>query len=406
MGNLQTLKREYLFKIIKDKDFFLLDIRSSNSYNGWLFQSEKISGHIKNSINFHYKWLNKNSKLLNNILLENNIKSSSKIVLIHSNTEGLINFYNYFIKNNYKNLYSFDINNLHPIDAQYLEQYKNYKALVPPEFFNSDESKDFKIFHVGFGTEAETSLKGHIKGSLYINTDEIEPPPEWKLGDTLTLTKFAEKYALSIDDKIIVTAWNQMAAFRVATTLLYMGINDVRVLNGGLNSLEKEDYSFEKISNFIKPQNLFKEEIPKNKSVIISTNELKILLKEKNFTLVDNRTWLEHIGEISGYSYYKKKARIPGSVYGHAGFIGSQTLDYYRNPDDTMKSKESIEALWLSQNVPLDNHLAFMCGSGWRASEVYFYAYVLGYENISIYSDGWIGWSRDENNPTETGFPK
>lgn len=406
MENLLNLERNDFFELIKEKDLFLLDIRSSNSYNGWKLQGEKLSGHIKNSINFHYKWLNENLELLNTLIKEHNVTHSSKIVLIHSNSMGVTNFYNYFINNNYNNLYSFNINNLESIDSNYLTYYKNYKALVPAELIDSDKFKDFKIFHVGFGTEEESSSKGHIKGSIYINTDEIEPPPLWKLADIDSLNKFAEKYDLNEDDKIIVTAWNQMAAFRVATTLMHLGIKDVRVLNGGLSSLETLGYPFEKLSNFIKEKKSFNKKFKKNSSIILSTEELKTLLKNKDFTLVDNRTWLEHIGVVSGYSYYKKKARIPGSIYGHAGLVGSQSLDYYRNPDNTMKSQKIIEGLWLSKNIPLTNHLAFMCGSGWRASEVYFYAYVFGYENISIYSDGWIGWSRDENNPTETGIPK
>ena len=34
------------------------------------------------------------------------------------------------------------------------------------------------------------------------------------------------------------------------------------------------------------------------------------------------------------------------------------------------------------------------------------YANVMGFDNTSLYSDGWIGWSNDTSNPTETGEPK
>ena len=38
-------------------------------------------------------------------------------------------------------------------------------------------------------------------------------------------------------------------------------------------------------------------------------------------------------------------------------------------------------------------HLSFFCGSGWRVSEVVWDAWVMGYTNTSIYSDGWQVWS-------------
>ncbi len=34
--------------------------------------------------------------------------------------------------------------------------------------------------------------------------------------------------------------------------------------------------------------------------------------------------------------------------------------------------------MWEDQGINLKNHLAFMCGSGWRAAEVYTYANVMG----------------------------
>lgn len=58
------------------------------------------------------------------------------------------------------------------------------------------------------------------------------------------------------------------------------------------------------------------------------------------------------------------------------------------------------------EGIDLNKHLSFMCGSGWRAAEVLYYAQVMGLENTSLYSDGWIGWSNDPSNPVETGIPQ
>ena len=48
--------------------------------------------------------------------------------------------------------------------------------------------------------------------------------------------------------------------------------------------------------------------------------------------------------------------------------------------------------------------MAFYCGTGWRASETWFYAHLMGWPRIAVYDGGWHEWSRDpDNNPIETG---
>ena len=50
--------------------------------------------------------------------------------------------------------------------------------------------------------------------------------------------------------------------------------------------------------------------------------------------------------------------------------------------------------------------LAGFQGTGWRAAETWFYAYIMGWPSISVYDGGWFEWSQDpENNPIEIGTP-
>lgn len=403
MKNFLKLKKKSFNKAIKNKKWIFIDIRARDNYNGWKLNSEKYSGHIKRAINIPF--INFESDF-EDMRKKSKKELSSKInpiVICHSNLTELLSIINYLKINDYKTIYTLDMRNLKYCHINSLCYYKNYKILVPPKFTIVN---NFKIFHVGFGDEKETSSKGHIKNSIYINTDELEPPPNWVIGSKETLIAVCKKYNINSTDKIIVTAWNQMASFRVATILLYIGVKDVRVLNGGLSYYSTLGFPLSTEKTSVVSNNNINIGIFNPKRMIISTNKLKRLLKRKNFTLIDNRTWLEHIGVVSGYSYHKERARIPGAVYGYAGYSGSQSLDYYRNVDGTMKSKDSIKVLWKRSNIKMTNNLAFMCGSGWRASEVYFYAKVLGYKNISIYSDGFITWSKNPDNPTITGIPK
>ncbi|EQK58893.1 sulfurtransferase [Clostridioides difficile] len=197
-----------------------------------------------------------------------------------------------------------------------------------------------------------------------------------------------------------------MASYRLAVILRYIGVKDVRVLNGGTNSWLSAGYELEFISNPKHSCTNFGADIPVNSQLIVTTSELRQKLKEKNkFILVDNRTWDEHIGKVSGYTYYDKKGRIPGALYGHSG-SDSVSLEEYRNIDNTMRNKYEILEMWDKENIDVNKQLIFMCGSGWRAAEVLTYANVIGVENTSLYSDGWMGWSLDNSNLIEVGEHK
>src|SRR5712691_10797658 len=68
-------------------------------------------------------------------------------------------------------------------------------------------------------------------------------------------------------------------------------------------------------------------------------------------------------------------------------------MQHYRNVDNTMRAYPEIAANW--------------CGTGWRASETWFYAYLMGWQRIAVYDGGWFEWSQDPaNNPIEAGEPQ
>jgi thiosulfate/3-mercaptopyruvate sulfurtransferase len=54
--------------------------------------------------------------------------------------------------------------------------------------------------------------------------------------------------------------------------------------------------------------------------------------------------------------------------------------------------------------ITADKQVAFSCGTGWRAAETWFYAYLMGWERIAVYDGSWFEWSKDPvNNPIEVG---
>jgi thiosulfate/3-mercaptopyruvate sulfurtransferase len=71
-----------------------------------------------------------------------------------------------------------------------------------------------------------------------------------------------------------------------------------------------------------------------------------------------------------------------------------------------MRAYPEIAANWSEAGITPDKHVAFYCGTGWRASETWFYAYLQDWPRISVYDGGWFEWSQDPlNNPIEVGLP-
>lgn len=59
-----------------------------------------------------------------------------------------------------------------------------------------------------------------------------------------------------------------------------------------------------------------------------------------------------------------------------------------------MRSAQEITRFWLDEAIYPGFQTAFYCGTGWRASVAFYYAWLMGWENISLYDGGWFEWSQ------------
>ena len=410
----------------KNPAWVIVDTRLNDAFNGWKMDGVARGGHIQGGVDFSANWLKAKQDnlpgLLQEILETKGISPEKHVVLYDANGEDAKSVANYLKGKGYTKLYLYDIRQWAAESHLPMEKYENYQRILPafvvkdindgkrPESF--EESKRIKIVEASWGEEKTSYAKGHIPGSFHVNTNRIEPPTTsapimWKLADRETLAAFALEFGFTKSDTVIVTGEEPLAAYRVATVLRYIGVDDVRVLNGGNLSWTMAGYKLETDRHDPVATVDFGGVIPGNPDVIDTMDETRAgLLTPDAFVLLDNRTWEEHIGQSSGYSYHDKKGRVPGAKFGYAGKKNAYGLEYFRNPDKTMRNATEFLALWQEQGIDTSKHLSFMCGSGWRVAEIYYYADTYGLKNIGIFSDGWIGWSNDPENPIVTGVPK
>ncbi|MPU17339.1 thiosulfate sulfurtransferase, partial [Acinetobacter baumannii] len=254
--------------------------------------------------------------------------------------------------------------------------------------------KEFKVFEVSWGEEKDSPdyLKGHIPGAVHINTDELEEGPLWNRLSDDKLIEFAKANGVTTDTTVVLYGGDTCAASRAAVMFKYLGVKDVRLLNGGTSKWTNAGYEVETKSNPKVAVESFGADAPLKKGYIVDYDKaLTAVDKPEENTLVDIRSWEEYIGKTSGYSYIKPTGRPVCSLWGHGG-SDSASMEDFRNEDNTMVSGDQILKMWKEYGITTDKNLMFFCGTGWRAAEVLWYADVMGIENISLYDGGWNEW--------------
>ncbi len=408
-----------------ESDWVVVDTRENDAYNGWKLDEVVRGGHIKGATDFSSAWLkvedeNKSTRL-DDALKTKGITAEKNIVLYDANGKDSSEVADFLLEKGFKNLYTYDVKQWAKDESLEMSAYENYEMLVSaswvkdlvegnkPDTFNG---KEFKVFEVSWGEEKDSPdylTTGHVKGAVHMNTDSVEDGPLWNRLSDEKLQKFAENNGITIDTTVVLYGTDSMPSFRVAAVLKYMGVKDVRVLNGGLAKWITAGYELEKTSNKTSSVESFGATVPVNKGYIVDLAEAKEIVADKDGSkLVDIRSWAEHIGETSGYDYIKPKGRPLGSVWGHAG-VDNSSLNDYRNIDNTMRNQDEIIEMWKEYGISEDQKLAFFCGTGWRAAEVLIYGDVMGVKNISLYDGGWNEWSGNtgnSENPIEVGESK
>ena len=421
-------------KALSDAGAVVLDARISDAYNGWQIDGAARGGHIEGAENFSADWLtcdydDKNNleqetreQVLSGYLTDKNLTADQNVIVYDTNGQDAEAVADYLRAQGLEHISLYDANEWIADENLEMDSYENYELLVPADVVHeivtgnipadfSDEEKII-IVDVSWGDNEASGYKGgHVPTAIHVNTDSFEPPmeyvegkTEWRLADDAALLQLLLDNGITSDSCVIVTGPEPMAASRFAVICQYMGVEDVRVMNGALTTWMARGYELETGENIPEKAAEFGETTPENPELIIRLDGIQSVLENPEYTLVDNRTWEEYIGESTGYSYHDLAGRIDGAVFGYAGKKNSSSMSYYRNIDKTMRNADEILAMWEACGIDPDGHLVFMCGSGWRAAEVLWDAQVMGLDDVSLYTDGWIAWS-NEGNPSLTGDP-
>lgn len=404
----------------------IIDVRSVDAYNGWRLKKEKRGGHIKGAKSLPAKWANYMDWI--EIVQHKGFQPEDELIVYGYEAEEsekvakLLNKVGYENVSVYHDFLSDWVNGDHP-----MEYLANYKNLVPAQWVNQlieGESPDeytnskFKIVHAHYRNR-DAYLSGHIPGAIDMDTLALESPETWNRRSPQELKTALEQHGITSDTTVVLygkfmhpdnddefpgSAAGHIGAIRNAFVMMYAGVKDVRVLNGGFQSWK--DAGFEIATDDVakQPVEEFGTKIPARPELAVDVPEAKEMIAALDAELVCVRSYPEYIGEVSGYNYIEKKGRIPGAVFADCG-SDAYHMENYRNLDHTTREFHETADIWKNQGITPDKHLAFYCGTGWRGSEAWFNAWLMGWPKVSVYDGGWFEWSNDPDNPFETGVP-
>ena len=409
---------------INNKNCVMLDLRPEAAYQGWKLDGALRGGHVAGAMDFPISWLSlMDDTKLDEVLAQKGVTPGKTVILygaekLDGENQRLLAGLN---RNGVKRVILFNAaSSLWTADEKIpMYSYPKYYLYVYPEWLKSlmDAGKDgrklenydgrpFKVFEASWGEEKTSYASGHIPNSVHINTDDFEEGPIWNRISDERLKTTMESYGITKDTLVILYSTTaNMAAARIAWILMYCGVEDVRLLDGGFNSWKRAGLPVSTESTPKEPVQDFGSNVPARKELIIDTEEAKAVIADTNGRLVSIRSWAEQLGETSGYAWLERKGRISGDVWGHSG-PDSQTLPDFENIDGTMRNYLEITQLWDEWGIHPENNIATFCGTGWRGAEVNFDFYVLGWSNISLYDGGWCEWSNDPSNPVLYGEQK
>jgi len=425
-----TISADELRSRLDDPGLTIVDVRALPAYNGWRAGGEARGGHIPGAVAFPRAWLSSvDDAEVERMLHSKDIVPNQEVVLYGDDADDVSAVRTRLTDLGHAGVRTYEQGwaEWAADDTLPVERLPNYDKLVHTEWLRqvldggrpeAAPAGPFLLFHVNFGVPEEYE-ESHIPGALYLDTNRLESSHDWNRRSPEELEQALCSLGITRDTTVVLYGrdtegdanekWpgrraGQIAASRAAMILRYSGVDDVRLLDGGYDWWVRAGYPLETVVREPTPVSSFGVQIPLRPEVIVDIDEAKqILADREHAALVSVRTWNEHIGKVSGYNYINPAGRIAGDIWGNCG-SDAYHMQHYRNVDNTMRAYPEIASIWEEVGITPDKRVAFYCGTGWRASETWFYAYLMGWQQAAVYDGGWFEWSQDPiNNPIETG---
>lgn len=317
-------------------------------------------------------------------------------------------------------------NNYHQAQAPASSRFITGSKIDQPKYFVdvswlkqqiNDRNSDLIIIDVTRGVGnypldvtrvADDYAKAHIPGAIHLNTDELGEFKDYFVSPEEMRDVFLSK-GITKDSLVVfysVYARDIMyIASRMAFAAYYLGVDNVKILDGGMQAWERAGYDFEAGINEPVPAESFGAEVPVRPELLVSTPDdiLDAQRANPDLKLVSVRTWNEFTGLNEGHAWNKGSGDIAGAV--HAGD------ELLANVNGELADPAVYRSSWDEWDITPDEDLVLYCGTSWRSSTMFFLMKELGFQHLRLYDGSWYKWylAHEENPrkyPIQQGDPR
>lgn len=254
------------------------------------------------------------------------------------------------------------------------------------------EQENLKIIDVRSSTRY---LLGHLPGSVNMETKDLSNPEGWVQGLIATpgaFTAAAQEKGINNDSQIIVYDDNKsLRAARLWWIFRVYNHQNIKVLDGGYDAWKDKGFETKILPNKNEKGNFIVNDV--NNDWLVNSDTIAENINNSNFLVLDTRSKAEFNGRETKFGA-PRKGRIPNSIH----FEWNKIL----NNDYSFKSASEISEIYNSIGITKEKEvIAILSHTGFRAAHTFFSLKLLGYENLKLYDESWVGWSNRTDLPIE-----
>ncbi|MCD9854925.1 sulfurtransferase [Epilithonimonas sp. JDS] len=272
---------------------------------------------------------------------------------------------------------------------------KTNSIINTDELYQISNDEDLRIFDVRTGPNANQAYENkHLKNAVFVDlNDDLAEIDDPKNGGRHPLPKFSNfimtlgKLGIDKDSEVVIydDKNGANAGARFWWMLKAAGHQNVRVLNGGLQFAESQNYPISS-GNKTYPETEYISEFKDWQLPQVWINDVKIATENPEFLIVDVRESQRYQGITEPIDL------IAGHISNAENFPFSDNLDengLFKSPEIL---HEKYTEFFKNRN---SDRIIFHCGSGVTACHSLLALDYAGFEIPNLYVGSWSEWSRN-----------